>query len=114
MPMPGGKIGHAEIRIGDSFIMLADEPPPEMAFHKSPSFGGYTTVGICLYVEDVDAVAKQAVEAGAKELRPVTDQFYGDRSGTFQDPFGHVWTISTHVEDVTPEEMKERMKAQSH
>ena len=113
MPMPDGKIGHAEIKIGDSHIMLADEPPPGAGF-QGPKASGNTTVGICLYVEDVDTMAKQAVASGAKELRPVVDQFYGDRSGTFQDPFGHVWTISTHKEDVGPEEMEKRMKTQGH
>jgi PhnB protein len=110
-PMPGGKIGHAEIVIGDSHLMLADEPEgntPDHEVFKSPRFSGNTTVGIHLYVPDVDALAKQAVAAGAKELRPVVNQFYGDRSGTFEDPFGHVWTISTHVEDVSPQEMTKR------
>ena len=88
MPMPDGTIGHAEIKIGDSHIMLGDEPPAGMGF-QGPKASGNTSVGICLYVEDVDAMAKQAVATGAKELRPVVDQFYGDRSGTFQDPFGH-------------------------
>ena len=113
MPMPDGKIGHAEIKIGDSRIMLADEPPAGMGF-QGPKTVGNTTVGICLYIEDVDSMAKQVVAAGAKELRPVVDQFYGDRSGTFQDPFGHVWTISTHKEDLTPEEMDKRAKTQGH
>jgi PhnB protein len=116
-PMPDGQIGHAEIRIGDSNIMLADEPTNpahQQTGHKSPKSLGGSSVGITLYVEDVDAVAKQAVAAGAKEVRPVVDQFYGDRSGTFQDPFGHIWTIGTHKEDVTPEEMQRRMKQQGH
>src|SRR5206468_2221678 len=111
MPMPDGKIGHAEIKIGDSHIMLADEPSQEMGF-KGPTSVGTTTVGILLYVEDVDALAKQAVAAGAKELKPVVDQFYGDRSGTYEDPFGHVWTISTHIEDVSSEEMIKRAQQQ--
>jgi PhnB protein len=80
---------------------------------KSPKSVGRTSVGICLYVEDVDALAKQAVAAGAKELRPVANQFYGDRVGTYQDPFGHVWTIATHIEDVSPEEMMKRAQ-QAH
>ncbi len=109
MPGPDGKLGHAEIMIGDSMVMLADESP-QMKARGPLSYGG-TPVGICLYVDDVDAVAKQAVAAGAKEVRPVQDQFYGDRSGTFTDPFGHQWTISTHKEDVSPEEMKRRMAA---
>ena len=118
-PMPDGTIGHAEIRIGDSHIMLGDEPEEAMANtpdhqpFKSPKAIGRTSVCICLYVEDVDALARQAVAAGAKELRPVVTQFYGDRSGTYEDPFGHVWTISTHVEDVSPEEMMRRAQ-QAH
>jgi len=119
-PMPDGKIGHAEVKIGDSYIMLADEPEGQMAdspehqAFKGPKSAGNTTVGIRLYVEDVDALAKQVKAAGAKELRPVVDQFYGDRSGTFQDPFGHVWTIATHKEDLTPEEMGRRAQQQAH
>jgi len=109
MADPSGNIGHAEIQIGDSPIMLADEHP-QMGFRSPESLGG-SAVGILLYVPDVDALARQAVAAGAKELRPVKDQFYGDRSGTFADPFGHVWTIATHKEDVSGEEMKRRMEA---
>src|SRR5262249_44456829 len=109
MPMPGGKIGHAEIRIGNSVLMLADEVP-EMG-NKSPETLGGSPVGICLYVEDVDSFFKKAISAGGKEERPVKDQFYGARSGTLRDPFGHQWTISTHIEDVTPEEMNRRMAA---
>jgi len=105
---PGGKIGHAEIKIGDSQIMLADEHP-DMGY-KSPTSLGGSPVSIMLYVNDVDATAAQAVSAGAKVMKPVQDQFYGDRSGTFTDPFGHVWHISTHKEDVPPEEMDRRMK----
>jgi PhnB protein len=112
MPMPGGKLGHAEFRIGDSNIMMADEHP-EMGYRSPKGLGG-SPVSIVLYVDDVDSLAKQAVAAGAKELRAVQDQFYGDRTGTFEDPFGHVWTICTHVEDVSPEEMEKRMKAQGH
>lgn len=107
MPDPNSSlIGHAEIQIGDSTVMLADEYP-DMGFRSPKSLGG-TPVSILLYVNDVDAVAKQALAAGAKELRPVKDQFYGDRSGTFEDPFGHVWTIATHKEDLTPEEIGKR------
>ena len=116
-PMPDGRIGHAEMKIGDSPIMLADEPHDEVhqqLGHKAPKSLGGTTVGVMLYVDDVDAVAKQAVAAGAKEVRPVTYQFYGDRSGTFLDPFGHVWTVATHKEDVSPEEMQRRLSQQSH
>jgi PhnB protein len=102
-------IGHAEIKIGDSTIMLADEYP-DMGFRSPQSLGG-TPVSIMLYVADVDAVAKQALAAGAKELRAVKDQFYGDRSGTFEDPFGHVWTIATHTEDLTPDEIQRRAAA---
>ena len=94
---PDGKIGHAEIKIGDSHIMLADEFP-EMGARSPQSIGG-SPVSILLYVEDVDAQAKLAVAAGAKVVRPVKDQFYGDRSGSFEDPFGHQWHIATHVED---------------
>ena len=103
----GGQIGHAEIRIGNSMIMLADEHP-DMGYKSPQSYGG-TPVSLVLYVEDADALVQRAIGAGAKELRPVQDQFYGDRSGTVADPFGHVWTISTHKEDVPEEEMKRRM-----
>jgi PhnB protein len=109
MADPSGKVGHAEIQMGDSPLMLADEHP-ELGFRSPQSIGG-TPVSLLLYVEDVDAVAAQAVAAGAKVLRPVKDQFYGDRSGTFADPFGHVWTIATHKEDVPPEEMEKRAAA---
>jgi PhnB protein len=106
MPAPGGKIGHAEIKIGDSPIMLADEVPDMGAL--SPETLGGTPVSILLYVEDVDAVFNQAVAAGAKMQRPVKDQFYGDRTGGVTDPFGHVWYVATHKEDVSPEEMRKR------
>jgi PhnB protein len=102
-------IGHAEITIGDSTIMLADEYP-DMGFRSPQSLGG-TPVSLMIYVKDVDTVARQAVAAGAKELRPVKDQFYGDRSGTFEDPFGHVWTIATHTEDLTQAEIEKRAAA---
>lgn len=108
MPAPDGRIGHAELTIGDSHIMLADEYP-EMG-HRSPQTIGGTGVSLMVYLEDVDKIFKQALAQGAKEVQPVKDQFYGDRSGTFQDPFGHVWTVSTHVEDVPPEEMNRRME----
>jgi PhnB protein len=107
----GGKIGHAEVKIGDSHIMLADEFP-EMGARSPQSLGG-TPVGICLYVPNVDALFQQAVDAGAKVERPVQDQFYGDRSGTIIDPFGHKWTIATHKEDLTSEQINERMAAWS-
>lgn len=108
MPGPGGKIGHAEIKIGDSHVMLADEHPEQG--HRGPKSVGGTPVGIMIYVKDVDAVFKAALAAGAKETRPVENQFYGDRSGSITDPFGHNWMISTHIEDVAPEEMERRMK----
>ena len=108
-PGPDGRIGHAEVRVGTSPIMLADEFPEMGA--KSPKTLGGTPVNLLLYVEDVDALFAQAVGAGAKPLRPVKDQFYGDRSGTLEDPFGHVWTIATHVEDVPPEELQRRMES---
>jgi len=111
IPGPDGKIGHAEIRIGDSTIMLADEHP-ELNQPSPQSLGG-TPVGLMVYVERVDEVFKRAVTAGAKELRPVKDQFYGDRSGTLQDPFGHTWTVATHIEDIPPEEMRRRVEKYS-
>ena len=104
-----GKVGHAEIKIGDSPIMLSDEHL-EMG-HKSPTTLGGTPVSIMSYVEDVDATFKQAIAAGGEEQKPVQDQFYGDRSGTLKDPYGHVWHVSTHKEDVSPEEMDKRMAA---
>lgn len=109
MPDPAGKIGHAEIKIGDSHIMLADESP-EMGYRGPKSLGG-TPVSIMIYLENVDAVFNQAIAAGAKVLRPLANQFYGDRSANIEDPFGHVWTIATHVEDVPPEEMERRAAA---
>lgn len=109
MPDPHGRIGHAEIRIGDSVIMLADEHH-EMGYRGPRALGG-SSVSILLYLPDVDTVFQRAISAGGKSLRPVADQFYGDRMGTLEDPFGHVWTIGTHIEDVTPEEMKRRMAA---
>ena len=106
MPGPEGKLGHAEIRIGGSRVMLSDEYP-EMDF-LGPQTRGGTSVHLHVYVRDVDAVVGRAVAAGAKLLRPVEDKFYGDRTGTLQDPFGHVWHVSTHVKDVPPKEMKKR------
>jgi PhnB protein len=103
---PGGKIGHAEIRVGDSVIMMADAYP-DMGYRSPKSYGG-TPVSIMLYVENVDALFKRAVDAGAKVQRPVENQFYGDRTATIEDPFGHVWTIATHVEDLTHEEIMRR------
>jgi PhnB protein len=108
-PGPPGKIGHAELKIGDSLFMLADEFP-EMDARSPQAFGG-SPVGILVYVTDVDAIFKGAVAAGAKIVKPLQDQFYGDRSGTIADPFGHKWTIATHKEDVAPDEMARRAQA---
>ena len=108
MSDPSGRIGHAELKIGNSHIMLADEFP-EME-HRGPLSLGSSPVSILLYVEDVDSTVDRAVAAGAKILKPVQDQFYGDRSGFIRDPFGHLWGVATHKEDVSPQEMKERMK----
>lgn len=108
-PGPGGKLMHAEIKIGDSPVMLADEFP-ERGF-TGPRPGAGSSVSLLVYVKDVDSLFRQAISAGAKEVKPVQDQFYGDRSGTLTDPFGHVWTIATHKEDVSPEEMKRREEA---
>jgi PhnB protein len=105
---PDGKIGHAEVRIGDTVIMLADEFPDHDA-HSTRKFGG-SPVGLHLYCEDVDAVAAKATAAGAKVKRPLADQFYGDRNGTLEDPFGHIWHLSTHIEDVPPDELARRAK----
>ena len=102
-----GKIGHAEIKIGDSPIMLADEST-EMGYLGPKTLGG-SPVSIMIYVEDVDTIYKQAISSGGEEVKPLQDQFYGDRSGTLKDPFGHVWHVATHKEDVTPEEMDKRM-----
>jgi PhnB protein len=106
MPM-GNRIVHAEMQIGNSRVMLADEAPQMDAY--GPKHHNGSPVSLMLYVDDVDAFTKEAVAAGTKILRPVKNQFYGDRSGTFLDPFGYKWTISTHVEDVSPEEMEARM-----
>lgn len=103
---PTGRIGHAELAIGDSVVMLADEHP-EIGFVGPKKIGG-TPVTLSVYVEDVDATFERALEAGAKELRAIADQFYGDRSGQFEDPFGHRWIVATHIEDVPPDEMAKR------
>lgn len=109
--MPGGKVGHAEIRIGDTRLMLADEfPDMPDALTASPRTLNGSTCGFMIYLPDADAAFRKAVEAGAKARRPVENQFYGDRSGTVEDPFGHFWTLATHVEDVSPEEMARRME----
>ena len=111
MGAPDDKVGHAELEIGDSVVMLADEFPEMGA--RGPKVVGGTPVTLYVYVEDVDEVFERALQAGAKELRAVEDKFYGDRSGEFEDPFGHRWSVATHVEDVPPEEMAERMAAAS-
>jgi len=108
MDAPGGKIGHAEIKIGDSMIMLADEMPGSGT--RSPQSLGATTAGIFLYVENADAVFNQAVSAGAHVEAPMADMFWGDRYGRLKDPFGHSWSVATHKEDVAPAEMSKRMQ----
>jgi PhnB protein len=108
----GARIGHAELRIGDSIVMLADEYP-EMGFNAPPA-GSLSSVSMMLYVTDVDAVVARAVAAGARLERPVADQFYGDRLGTVIDPFGQRWYLATHVEDVSEEELQRRMQAMQH
>ncbi len=109
MPGPDGKIGHADLLIGGGHVMLADESP-EMGHRGARSFGG-SPVSLVLYVEDVDGVVKQAVGAGATLTRPVKNEFYGDRTGGLTDPFGHIWHVMTHVEDVSNEEMEKRAAA---
>jgi PhnB protein len=109
MPGPGGKVGHAELTLGDSMIMLADEHP-DMG-HRAPHAYGGSAVSLLVYVPDVDATVKTAIAAGAKVVRPVENQFYGDRMGAIEDPFGHQWSVATHVEDVPPEEMAKRAAA---
>jgi len=106
MPGPDGKIGHAELQLGDSLIMLSDEFPEGGV--RGPKAVGGTPVMISVYVDDSDAVFDAALEAGATSLRPVENQFYGDRTGQFEDPFGHRWSVATHVEDVPPDEMEKR------
>jgi PhnB protein len=106
---PDGKLGHAEIKVGDSVIMLADEMLD--SGYRGPQTLGGTAVSLMVYVEDVDSQFKRAIDAGAKIKQPVKDQFYGDRSGTLEDPFGHVWTIATHIEDVSEEELAKRAAA---
>jgi PhnB protein len=112
LDQPGGNIGHAEIKIGDSQIMLCDECP-DMNYPDPETLGG-SPVSLLLYVKDVDTVFNRAIGAGAKQQRPVEDKFYGDRSGSLIDPFGHIWHIATHKENVAPEEMEKRMAAGSH
>jgi PhnB protein len=107
---PNGKVGHAELKIGDSHIMLADENPSMGEGHTSATTVGGSPVSLYVYLPDVDSVVKTAVAEGATILKPVQDQFYGDRNGFIRDPFGHLWGVATHVEDVSPAEMAERMK----
>jgi PhnB protein len=107
MDAPGGKIGHAEIEIGNSRIMMADDCGGESPF-SSPQSAGGSPVGLHLYVEDVDAVFAQAVREGATVIKPVQDQFYGDRTGALRDPFGHIWFLATHKEELSPDEIKQR------
>jgi PhnB protein len=109
MEAPDGKIGHAELEIGDSLLMLSDAFPG--ATSRPPTELGGTTAGAFMYVEDVDAVVKRAVESGATITMEIADQFWGDRFGTITDPFGHSWSIATHVEDVSADEIAERAKA---
>ena len=106
---PNGVIGHAELQIGNSRIMIAD-PCDETSF-KDPSSLGGTSVGLHVYVDDVDAMFSQAIAAGARSIKPVEDQFYGDRTGTLEDPFGHTWFLATHIEDLTPDEINTRAEA---
>ena len=108
MPGPEGRIAHAEIEIGDSVVMVSDPFPQSTV--RAPSDLGGTTVGLFVYVEDVDAVFKQSVDAGASVVMPPEDMFWGDRFGTITDPYGHSWSFATHVEDVPPSEMEERAK----
>ena len=107
MEGPPGRVAHAELQIGDSVVMLADEFPD--MDHVGPKKIGGTPVTLAVYVEDVDKTFKEAINAGAKEFRAVEDQFYGDRSGQFEDPWGHRWSVATHIEDVSEEEMNKRM-----
>ena len=111
MPQPDGRVGHAELKFGDSHVMLADEFPELDVV--GPQTLGNSPVGLLLYVDDVDKTVERAVALGAKIKKPVQDQFYGDRNGTIEDPFGHKWTVAVHLEDVPPEEMQRRMAAQA-
>jgi PhnB protein len=109
LDMPDGKIAHAEIRIGDSILMMSEENP-EWGNRSPLSFGG-SPVSMMIYVPDVDAAFARALAAGAEQVRPVEDQFYGDRAGTLKDPYGYQWTLATHIEDVSTEEAQRRMEA---
>ena len=108
MPGPNGKVMHAELKIGDSILFLSDEFPEMSPETKSPASAGCVTASMFLYVSDVDATFKKAVDAGARAVMPVTDMFWGDRFGKVADPFGHHWGIATHKEDVPPQEMQKR------
>lgn len=110
MDQPDGRVGHAELQIGDSRFMLAEENPSMGLGHSSATSIGASPVSLYLYIEDVDRIIERAVAAGAKILKPVQDQFYGDRTGFIQDPFGHLWGVATHIEDVAPQEMAERAR----
>lgn len=107
MEVKPGFIAHAEFKVGDSIIMMAGDDP---SMHLEPQRGEYRSVSFMVYVPDVDAAAEKALAAGMKMVKEVRDQFYGDRTGTFEDPFGHIWTLGTHVEDVSQEELKERVE----
>jgi PhnB protein len=109
MAGPNGRIMHAEMKIGDSIVMLGDENP-QMGVLSPQTVGGFST-GLHVYVEHVDAVVQKMIDSGAKLVRPIKNQFYGDRSASLLDPFGHMWSVATHIEDVAPEEMKKRMTA---
>ena len=113
MPGPDGRIGHAELKIGNSHIMLADENPGMGQGHASAASLGSSPVSLLVYLPDVDKVVERATAEGAKIVKPVADQFYGDRSGFIQDPFGHFWSVATHIEDVSPKELEQRMKKMS-
>ncbi len=105
MELEEGQIAHAEFKVGDSVIMMAGDDP---GMHLSPQTGEYRSVSFMVYVPDVDAAAEQALAAGMKMVKEVRDQFYGDRTGTFEDPFGHMWTLGTHIEELSAEEIKAR------
>jgi PhnB protein len=111
IPGPDGRVGHAELQIGDSRIMMADEHPEMNAL--APQSPGSSGVSLCLYVEDVDTTVARATAAGASVRRPLQNQFYGDRSAVLEDPFGHVWSVATHIEDVSPDELQRRIQAMS-
>jgi PhnB protein len=111
MPQPDGRVGHAELKFGNSIVMMADEYPEMQVV--GPKTLGNTSVGLLLYLDDVDKAVERAVSLGATIKKPIADQFYGDRTGTIEDPFGHKWTLAVHIEDVTPEEMQRRMEAQA-